>query len=81
MLILYLNENKIRILYKNPYVTLHKDWENLKRNSPWNVEANEWFEESPAVSVADKQQERTSLYWALIISVMKDKEKDAGKKY
>lgn len=56
MLILYLNENKIRILYKNPYANLHKDWENLKRNSPWNVEANEWFEEPPAVSVADKKE-------------------------
>lgn len=52
MLILDLNEIKIRLLYKDPYANLHKDWENLeedlslkckgRQNGLGNLQASFW---------------------------------------
>lgn len=61
MLILDLNEIKIRILHKDPYVNLHKDWENFKEELSLKFRGKwDGLGRSRQVSVVNKEE--TSLY-------------------
>lgn len=80
MLILDLDEIRIRILYKDPYVNLYRDWKNWEEELSLKMWREiEWFGESPGRFLWLTINEPPYI-WALSIPLMEDIEKDSGKK-